>query len=282
MGFGSRIRIVFLFLFLLTTTGFLNPTDIIEDKQEQFRAQYKDNHIFYNYNGQTMHFAWSGSAEKQPLILIHGSPGNYEGWSEFLMNENLQKRFHIIAVDRPGYGGSGKGKAERSLQKQSEAIWAALQYNKSGLKPIVVGHSYGGSVIGRMAIDHPGQIAGAIYVAASVDPTFEKTSWYQYVGDWPIVSWLLPSFLRVCNQEIMALNSELNQMQALWKNADAPTVIIQGDQDKLVVPENEKFLRIKIDPAFIVKSYMIEGLNHYVPWKRPDLILNAIELLEKK
>ena len=277
-----RNRIIFLIFF----AGFglfscMNPMASIENKKVEFRNQYSKNHEYYKFNGQPMHVAWSGDSGKRPILFIHGSPGSFDAWSEFLVNKDLQQRFHLLAVDRPGYGSSGKGQTERSLKNQSDAIFAALQFNKSGLKPIIIGHSFGGAVVARMMIDEPDKIGGAIFVAASVDPHYETTKWYQYVGDWKIFSWAVPDFLRVCNEEIMALNAELENLIPLWKNTKTPTVIIQGDQDDLVAPQNEAFLQKQIDSKYIVKSTMVPGLNHFVPWNRPDLILEGIELLDK-
>ncbi len=255
----------------------MNPTDIIDRQKKEFTQNYKNNVYKYTLDGRSMHAAWSGHENLRPLILIHGSPGSYDSWSEYLLSSQLQSKFHIIAVDRPGYGLSGSGQAEHSLQKQASAIWALLQFNKSGLPAILVGHSYGGPVIARMAIDQPQQTAGLIFVAGSLDPELEDFKWYQNLAVWRITRWMLPTDLVVCNDEIMPLKSELELLMPLWEKIKAPSVIIQGDQDDLVPKENRDFLLKYLSQSKILSSEVTLGMNHFVPWKRQDLIYTAIE-----
>ena len=227
-----------------------------------------------------MRFAWSGDPTKQPLLFVHGSPGSFEAWAEFLVNKNLQEKYHLIAIDRPGYGGSGDDGVEPSLQKQSEEIFSALEFNKSGLKAIAIGHSYGGPVIARMAMDHPEKIGGLIFIAGALDPQLEHTKWFQYPATWRFFRWVLPRELTVCNDEVMALKSDLELMLPLWKKITAPSVLIQGEDDPLVMPGNLQFLKTHLTNSQIAKATMVKGLNHFVPWNRPDLVFEGIELLK--
>lgn len=266
-------------LLSLLLTSCMNPEKVIEDKQIEFATNYKDNFVTYQSSGRDMRFAWSGDSTKRPLLFIHGSPGSYKAWAQFLVDKKLQSEFHIIAVDRPGYGGSGQT-SELSVQKQADEISEALKFNKSGLKAIAIGHSYGGPVIARLAMDHPDKIGGLIFVAGALDPEFEDIKWYQYLATWKIFKWLVPNNLVVCNEEVMSLKSELDQMMPLWSSVKTPAVIIQGDEDPLVMPGNLKFLKDKLTNSKVVTANMTPGLNHFVPWKRPDLIYDGIENLK--
>lgn len=258
----------------------MNPTSVVDAQKKEFKAQYKDN--FYNYTseGQKMSAAWSGNESKRPLILIHGSPGSYDSWAQFLVSADLQAKYHIIAPDRPGYGGSGEGHAEISVEKQSRAIWDVLQFNKSGLPAILIGHSFGGPVIARMAMDRPDKTAGLVFVAGSVDPALEGFKWYQNIAMWSLTRWMVPTELVVCNDEIVALKAELERMLPLWPHITAPTAIIQGEDDDMVDPRNTAFIVKNEINGPIVSSQMIPGLNHFVPWKRPDLILEGLQAVQ--
>ena len=44
---------------------------------------------------------------------------------------------------------------------------------------MLIGHSLGGPVIARMAMDYPDAYQGLIFVAASIDPEMEKEEWYR-------------------------------------------------------------------------------------------------------
>lgn len=258
----------------------MNPTDVVDAQKKEFTTQYKDHFYTYFSEGQKMSVAWSGNENKRPLILIHGSPGSYDSWAQFLVSADLQGKYHILAPDRPGYGDSGAGRAELSVEKQGRAIWDALQFNKSGLPAILIGHSYGGPVIARMAMDQPDKTAGLIFVAGSVDPELEEFKWYQNIAIWKLTRWMVPTDLVVCNDEIVALKAELERMQPLWPKITAATAIVQGDADDMVDPRNTAFITKNLTNGTIVSSQMVPGLNHFVPWKRPDLILEGIQAVE--
>src|SRR5690606_1150479 len=40
------------------------------------------------------------------LLLIHGAPGSLWGYMNLMDDKDLQKHFHIVSVDRVGYGKS--------------------------------------------------------------------------------------------------------------------------------------------------------------------------------
>ncbi|MDA0195446.1 MAG: alpha/beta hydrolase [Bacteroidetes bacterium] len=54
-----------------------------------------------------------------------------------------------------------------------------------------------------------------------------------------------------------------------------PVIVIQGTVDELVPKENADFAKQMINPQFL-EIWMEEGMNHFVPWNRPDLINKAI------
>ncbi|MGZ3724309.1 MAG: alpha/beta fold hydrolase [Pseudobdellovibrio sp.] len=271
---------LFFFIAVLMLTSCMNPMKSIETQKKEFTEKYKDNFISYEVKRRHMRMAWSGNPDLPPIIFVHGSPGSYDAWAEFLVNKELQKKYHLISVDRPGYGGSDKGKAELSLQKQAEDIIAALQFNKSHKPAIIIGHSFGGPVAARMAMDYPGQVAGLILVAGSIDPSLEETKWYQNLATVKWLNWMVPQFLIVCNDEIMALKSELDLMMPLWEKIAIPTIVLQGDQDDLVNPGNLAFARSKLIHARILGDDMMTGMNHFILWKRPDVILDSISRVE--
>ncbi len=254
-----------------------NPTFAVEPEIEQFKKNFsRQIQIFHGQNGP-MGYAWSGDPSKRPLLLIHGSPGSWEGWSHFLLDLELQKRFQLIAVDRPGYGQSQPGVAVPSLAAQAADVMEVLKINQSHLPAILVGHSYGGPVIAKAAMDFPEQVVGLVFVASSVDPELESTKWFQYPATWWLVRWMIPSDLRVCNEEILPLKSELKMMLPFWKNIKVRSVLIQGEKDDLVPKENLDFLTRHLNPETVVKIMRVPGMNHFIPWKGPELIIQGIQ-----
>ncbi len=264
----------FFVMLILNFSGCANPMVSIKPKIDEFKHEHSSQiHIFKGTRSQ-MRYAESGNSQMRPLVFVHGSPGSWEGWSEFLLNTELQKNFHLIAIDRPGYGGSAPGRTETSLALQAEDVIEVLQFNHSSLPAILVGHSYGGPLVVQMAIEFPKQVSGLVIVAGSVDPEQEITKWYQTLASWWPLRIMIPNSLRVCNEEIMALKPELEKLE--WSKIRAPVYIIQGNDDPLVPPANVDYMIRKLPPHLLLKAVRENNLNHFVPWKRPDLILDGI------
>ncbi len=99
------------------------------------------------------------------VIFVHGSPGSLSAFIDFMADTNLLSRAQLISVDRPGFGYSNFGYAEPSLEKQSADLKPILEQHKNHRPIILVGHSLGGPVIARMAMDYPELIDGLVLVA---------------------------------------------------------------------------------------------------------------------
>ncbi len=279
---NNKVNFLFTMLSFIFFASCTNPLASVEPDIEKFKTNYSQNIQTFQGKRKIMRYAWSGNPKKRALLFIHGSPGSWDGWSQFLLNTELQKNFHIIAIDRPGYGGSDPGNTERLLSLQASDVIEVLKFNHSQLPAILIGHSYGGPVIAKAAVDFPSQVAGLVFVASSVSPDLEDTKWFQIPANWWVVRNIIPSALRVCNEEILALKKELQSLLPDWKKINARVVLIQGEKDTLVPPGNQKFLIDHLDSKNIIKVYTIQDLNHFVPWKRPDLIIGAINILNKQ
>ena len=264
------------FFSVLALSSCISPTGNLQAEVNEFKKEFPNQIQKYDGKNRTMNYAWSGNSAKQALLFVHGSPGSWEGWVHFLRDPELLKNFQLIAIDRPGYGGSGEGKTEVSLAAQAEDLLEVLKVNKSQRPAILIGHSYGGPVIARAAMDHPEKVAGLIFVASSVDPDLESTKWFQYPATWWPFRVLIPAALRVCNEEILPLKAELQKMAPLWKNISAKVVLIQGQKDDLVPPGNLDYLIKNLNQTNVVKIFKIQEMNHFVPWQHPELIFQGI------
>ena len=41
------------------------------------------------------------------IVFVHGAPGTWDAFKDFVVDKDLIDRTRIVAYDRPGYGGSG-------------------------------------------------------------------------------------------------------------------------------------------------------------------------------
>lgn len=222
-----------------------------------------------------LHYARIG-ADTIPIVLfIHGSPGAWDAFIGFFKDTSLYHRAQLISVDRPGFGKSGLGRPERSLKVQAAAIAPLLDLNRTDPKPILVGHSLGGPVAARLAMDYPDKVGGLVLGAPSIDPALEKKEWYRHVGNVFPFRQILPVEFDVSNREILPLKGELEQMMPLWATIRVPVTVIQGEADPLVPPGNAAFAKRVLTQAPVTVR-MIPRMNHFIPWSRPDLIRDAI------
>lgn len=270
--------------FLALITGCAGP-DLKEATRarDEFVSSHGDRIHEVALDGKAVRVARAGddaSRRRPPLVFVHGSPGEWGGWAKYFSEPRLTERFDVVAFDRPGFGGTQPGVPEPSLAKQASVAMAAFADNGSGRPAILVGHSYGGPVVVRAAIDHPDRIGAVVVVAGAVSPALEETKWYQNVALWPVVRWLVPESLDVCNREILALKAELVAMQDQWGKLKAAVYLLHGEADPLVPVANVDFARERLGAARAVHVERVPGMNHFVPWEHPDKVLEAIDWAE--
>lgn len=96
-----------------------------------------------------------------PVLLIHGLPGTAD---DFDAVTPLLAGHRTIAIDRPGFGYSSGGYVpfDRQLQAIHELI-AKLHI----ARPVIVGHSYGGTIALGFAERYPADVRGLVLVDAA-------------------------------------------------------------------------------------------------------------------
>ena len=112
---------------------------------------------YITIDGITTRYYEDGRGE--PLVLFPG--GNYASLyslDAFTLNfEGLAKHFHVFAIDKLGQGHSGNPLHDRdwtveALVEYTHKLLVALGISKAHL----LGHSRGGLLIARLAMDYPG------------------------------------------------------------------------------------------------------------------------------
>ena len=251
-----------------------------DDKQRAYlleRGQTDVTFGSYEADGRTIHYTRSG-AEGMPLVLmVHGSPGASDAMLDYLADTSLTRQALVVSVDRPGYGYSDFGKTERSLEKQSQLLRPLLEKYRNGSgKAILVGHSYGGPLIARMAMDFPELVDGLVIVAGSIDPALEPEYWWARPLDWWIFRWMAPGAFRVSNQEIISVKKSLEEMLPLWANITCPVTVLQGTKDSLVPAGNADFAKKMLTNSRRLQVEMLEGDDHFIMWSKEPLIAQKI------
>lgn len=230
----------------------------------------------YSFDHQKINYLKVGSDTLPLVVFVHGSPGSLSAFIDFMADTALLKKAHLITVDRPGFGESNFGFGEKSLARQAAVLKPILEKYKLNRPILLVGHSLGGPVIARIAMDYPELVDGLVIVAGSMAPELEPNeTWFRAPLATPFLRWILPRSFRASNTEIYHLKPDLISMMPLWANIKAHTIVIQGKKDVLVDPGNADFAK-KMMVNATVELVLVDNMNHFVPWRNPELIRNAI------
>ncbi len=269
------------FLSFSIITATLHSCMTFRSSPKEVDAYFKEKNIAgtqlcYKVGFREIHYVKAGDETKPLVVFIHGSPGSLSAFIHFLADTSLLHRLELISTDRPGFGYSNFGNGVRSLHDQCEILRPLLEKNKKNRQLILVGHSLGGPLIARIAMEHPDLVDGLIIVAGSIDPELEPNElWFRAPLATPFLSWVVPRSLRASNEEIYHLKPELEKMLPLWADIKCPVIVIQGKKDSLVPAGNADFARkmlVNAPVEFIFK----DDMDHFVPWSNPELIQQAI------
>jgi pimeloyl-ACP methyl ester carboxylesterase len=229
----------------------------------------------FDAGGTTLRAAETGSEAGPLVLLVHGSPGAWRDFSYVMADAELAARARIVSVDRLGWGGSAEGGLVPSLAAQAAALRAVLAAYPANLPAVVVGHSLGGPVAARLALDAPELVDALVLVSASIDPALEETTWYQALGRTWLIRPLVPEILTRADDEIRPLEGELETLLPRWSELRMPVFVLHGEADALVPVANADFAgRVVTNAPLEVER--IPGQGHLIPWERPERIVATV------
>jgi len=127
-------------LFIIVLLGYTNLGNLpIKENQK--------NH-FLTIGSEKIRISQKG--EGKDILLIHGTPGSIEDWNGII--DSLSKDYRVTAFDRLGHGFSSSNQYNYHIK--DNAILVENLIKQLGLKsPLIVGHSYGGSIVAFMAVN---------------------------------------------------------------------------------------------------------------------------------
>lgn len=252
------------------------------------------------------------------VLLIHGLPGTAE---DFEYVTPLIRGHRTIAIDRPGFGFSSGG--YHSFNRQLQAVQELIARLHLG-RPVLVGHSYGGTISLAYAERHPAEVRGLVLVDAAAgncprhdtaltraqarfiqvvelpviaqvaDVTFsqlvrtvssepeEKEAFYpapvnQHHRHRVLAITLKHGNLEAYAGEILHADKEIDGVTRGLASVRVPTVVIQGEQDKLVKPQCGKSIAAGIRGA---RLQLVPG-GHMAPYTHPATVAAAAMTLAR-
>lgn len=141
---------------------------------------------FVEVNGAKVHVITAGETG-QPVLMIHGASANAREYT-FTLAPRLEENFRVLMADRPGHGYSTRPEDDEALGVQAAQMAGVLRAFAPGEKAVVVGHSYGGAVALRLALDFPDMVSGVVLLApVTHDWGGGGEAWYNKVAGPPII-----------------------------------------------------------------------------------------------
>jgi pyruvate dehydrogenase E2 component (dihydrolipoamide acetyltransferase) len=213
-------------------------------------------------DGRTIRYLEAGAPDDStPVILIHGFGGDLNNW--LFVQPALSGQHRVIALDLPGHGGSSKDVGTGDLGTLSAAVSEFMQA-VGVAKAHLVGHSLGGAVALRTALDHPECAASLTlispaglgeeidtafpgdFIAASRRKQLEPVMTKLFVDPSLVSRDMIEDLLRFKRLDgakealtaIRAANFEGGQHEILrgrlGELGDTPVQVIWGEQDRII------------------------------------------------
>jgi len=148
---------------------------------------------FVEVNGTRLHYRRTGDPARPAVLMLHGAASNLE--EPFMALSDALAEEHVIWLDRPGLGWSERPEGDWSPQHEADLIVRTL--DALGVeRATLIGHSWGGAIAMRTALDHPDRVDGLVLIAPALGAWIGEAAWFNKATFWPVLGPLI-SFIFV-------------------------------------------------------------------------------------
>lgn len=226
-----------------------------------------------------IHYIETGDATKPTLLFLHGSPGSWDAYKKYLSDQELQKKYRLIAIDRPGFGYSNFNEAA-NLNKQANLILPFIISKNNGQPITLIGHSMGGPVAVKLATKNPNLFKNIVILAGAIDPKAETPEEWRPILMAKPIRYLIPGAFRPSNDELWWLKEDLIDMKFQLYKIKSNVIIIHGTEDSLVPYSNVVFMEKAFKNAQKIETISIDKADHFIPWTHYEIIKKSLIGLE--
>lgn len=229
------------------------------------------------------------------ILILHGWAKDMSGSRYVELSKALSKRgFTVFAPDLPGFG---KEKLIKKTMTVSDYVEFVKQFmdKKDIKKAIVIGHSFGGRIGVKLAVDYPSYVKKlvlsgsplirqeislkkriAVFIGMIGKRVFSILSsniqrkaakiLYFFIGEWDYYKAgnLQETFKSIVSEDLSKLLSKVK----------APTLVIWGEQDAFVPVHIGREISQKIPDSQLV---VVPRATHRFPYENPLLFVVSIE-----
>jgi pimeloyl-ACP methyl ester carboxylesterase len=145
---------------------------------------------FVEIDGLRQHVVELGEkSEAPPIAVIHGAGCNLEDM-RLALGERLAVRHRVILIDRSGMGWSTRSDKNGNSPAYQAAMLRGVLDRLEVKRAVIVGHSWGGAMAARFALDFPDRVAALVLLAAPLYPIPRKATWLYVLFATPYAGWI--------------------------------------------------------------------------------------------
>ncbi len=165
----------------------------------------------------------AGQNNAQTVLLVHGLGQNgFTDWLPAL--PQLARRYHVLAIDFPGFGYSGTPSGKYSPTNYARILQGVLAQHAKG-PAIVVGHSMGAAVALRLASTQPALVSKLIVVDAA--GILQRTAFAKHGAGLPVSTSQVPEGLKDRVARITEFGNDL--VERIFGMPDFTQILRQSD-----------------------------------------------------
>ena len=251
-------------------------------------------------NGTTLHWELAGGGGS-PVVLTHGLGSELGFWAPVV--DALAAHHRVLRWDLRGSGASAAPPGPYDPALFASDLAALLDH--AGIERAhLVGHSGGGVVTQRFALDHPARVRSLVLVGTSSEVGEKASAAWTRLADAverhgfaspaadraPSARGFAPAFAAAHPDVVRELGERMRRndpaayaatarafasyrFTAELRAVDAPALVVQGLDDALTPPGGSVILARALPRARLV---MVPGAGHYLPVEMPALFAAAV------
>ncbi len=235
-------------------------------------------------DGQVIHYEVLGQGK--PVLFLHGWMGSWRYWLPTM--EAVAQHFRAYSFDFWGFGDSDKEAEAHTIKEYSAQVLRFLD-GMGIARARLVGHSMGGMVALKTAIDYPERIvrvatAGAVIEGSALAPLLKMTTnqlitrlfvrgpvvqriWWQLMRN--IRSGWRRWFGEVIEDSAKGSQDAILQSVRSMRRTDlrpelgrlkVPALIVHGSEDDIVDPDQAEIFQVYVPTARVV---VMEHCRHF-------------------
>ncbi|NNJ98734.1 MAG: alpha/beta hydrolase [Gammaproteobacteria bacterium] len=223
---------------------------------------------FVDVAGLRLHYIDTGKGA--PVVLVHGASTTLRDFTASLV-PGLSLHHRVLAFDRPGHGYSERpAGAWPDPAEQARYLHTAL-IELGVSRPLLVGHSWSGSLVLAYLLNYPGDTAGGVLLAGGSHPWKGGVDWTNEVGGIPVLGTLFAhTLLFPAGQLVME-----NAIATVFRPESPPPGYLQRTGIRLVLRPDNYFANA--EDLRRLSDYLAIQSRHYAQLDRPVLLIHGTE-----